>query len=307
MTVVSNLSILRSRARGCASAGSRVVGLCVVLLCSVAYAEPGVAQDTQQTAHEAEARSAFEAGRDAYEQGLFAQALAHFERAYTLSRLPQLLFNVGRAADSDGRTSRAIAAYSSYLDAFPSADNVAFVKARLVKLRALEQRETEQTRLPAGAPSVPDDERAARVDSSLARPLSHERRDDVGREDNASPPRESTGPTPAERGSLTPAIITLGAVGLASAGLFVGYALAARSAYDRCDGPRFCSDSEFSDTYRKKVYLADGFGAAALALGTTASVLFFVHRASEKRAALPVDIRVSLAPGHGKVVVHGAF
>jgi tetratricopeptide (TPR) repeat protein len=100
------------------------------------------------------ARRAFEAGRDAYDHGSFTAALAHFEQAYTLRPSPELLYNVGRAADSDGQPSRAIAAYSAYLEAYPSAENRDFVHARLDKMRALER---TKAALPTVAQSTPSE------------------------------------------------------------------------------------------------------------------------------------------------------
>lgn len=88
---------------------------------------------------DARARRAFEAGRDAYDHGSFTAALAHFEQAYALRPSPELLYNVGRAADSDGQPGRAIAAYSAYLEAYPNAENRDFVHARLEKMRVLER------------------------------------------------------------------------------------------------------------------------------------------------------------------------
>ncbi|MET0285538.1 MAG: tetratricopeptide repeat protein [Polyangiales bacterium] len=210
---------------------------------------------------DADARSAFEAGREAYEHGQFERALEQFERAYALSPKPQLLFNIGRAADSDGQPERAVSAYEGYLGAHPEADNAEFVRARLAKLRREDK--------PVVVPRVQD------------------------------------APPPEKRRSLMPAAIMLAAVGVVSAGLFVGYAIAARNGYDQCDGPRFCSDNEFADEHRKKVYIADGFAAAAVATGVTASVLFFVQRSRDKRA--PVDVSVALAPTESKVVLHGSF
>jgi hypothetical protein len=84
-----------------------------------------------------EARRAFEAGRLAYERGRFSEALAEYERAYSLSPHPTLLFNIGRAADSDGQVERAISAYASFLAADPASENGEFVQARLDKLRTL--------------------------------------------------------------------------------------------------------------------------------------------------------------------------
>lgn len=208
---------------------------------------------------EAQAREAFEAGREAYEHGQFAEALAHFEHAYALSARPQLLFNIGRAADSDGQAERAITAYSSYLEASSEADNVEFVKARLDKLR----------------------------ERTPVKPVKKEE------------------PPPERRRSLNPAAITLGAAALASAGVFVGYAIAASKAYDRCDGPRFCSDDEYASEYSRKIYIADGFAAAALAIGITSTVLFFVQRARDTQRA--IDLRVGLTPSQGRVVLHGQF
>lgn len=86
---------------------------------------------------DAEARKAFEAGRAAYDRGLFGKALAHFERAYQLSLRPRLLFNIARAADSDGQYERAVEAYKLYLERMQDAENREFAQSRLRKLREL--------------------------------------------------------------------------------------------------------------------------------------------------------------------------
>lgn len=101
---------------------------------AAAQPRPGdVAVTTQPTPA---AREAFELGKAAYERGRFSEALAYYERAYALSPHPNLLFNIGRAADSDGRSERAIQAYSAFLEAVPDADNREFVEGRLERLRA---------------------------------------------------------------------------------------------------------------------------------------------------------------------------
>lgn len=121
------------------------LGFVVCLLLGVSGQTATVCQlaaaQEQPAAAEADARArrAFEAGRDAYDHGSFTAALAHFEQAYALRPSPELLYNVGRAADSDGQPGRAIAAYAAYLEAYPNADNRDFVRARLEKMRALER------------------------------------------------------------------------------------------------------------------------------------------------------------------------
>lgn len=114
-----------------------------------------VAQAPSAASADAEARRAFESGRDAYERGDFTQALRDFEQAQELRPSPELLYNVGRAADSDGQASRAVAAYSAYLASYPSADNRDFVRARLEKMRALERVAKSAQALPTVAQSSP--------------------------------------------------------------------------------------------------------------------------------------------------------
>ena len=89
--------------RGC----STMLMFCLAL--AGVCANPASAQPAPiaaQSPDDADARRAFEAGRDAYDHGAFAEALTHYERAYVLSHRPGLLFNIARAADSDGRADR---------------------------------------------------------------------------------------------------------------------------------------------------------------------------------------------------------
>jgi tetratricopeptide (TPR) repeat protein len=129
------------------------------LLSILACAGPGRAQTPEETA----ARQEFEAGRDAYDRGSFTSALAHFERAHALQPRPELLYNVGRAADSDGQASRAIEAYASYLESNPNAANADFVRARLAKMQALARAArplpTVAQAMPSAAPPPRDEPR----------------------------------------------------------------------------------------------------------------------------------------------------
>ena len=115
-------------------AGSATVVLALLLWligCAVGNAQAGVGASTVDPA----ARAAFQAGADAYERGSFGEALLLFRRANELSPHPKLLFNIARAADSDGQVDVATEAYEAYLEAMPGADNRAFVEARVRRLR----------------------------------------------------------------------------------------------------------------------------------------------------------------------------
>lgn len=142
------------------SATSSIHGLVLQLVVCIVLVglriTPTHAEDsTTANDREQEARAAFQAGREAYDRGETAKALTHYERAYELSKRPEMLFNIGRAADAEGFSERAMAAYAAYLDALPEAENRAFVESRIAKMRA----RIEAT-APATATQQPDGSQA---------------------------------------------------------------------------------------------------------------------------------------------------
>jgi tetratricopeptide (TPR) repeat protein len=150
---------------------------------SGAAAQPVRAEDRSSVSDpDAAARSAFEAGRLAYDHGAFGEAVTLYERAHALSPRPELLFNIGRAADADGQSAHAIAVYTAYLEALPAAENRDFVLARLEKMRALESLRSasaaQAAPLPTVATAMPA-ESAEPVTTSFAAPK--ERDDDSPR------------------------------------------------------------------------------------------------------------------------------
>ena len=116
------------------------VGLSYALLAVVVCAlQPAlvVAQANGTAANAAqdqEGRRLFEAGRAAYVDGKYRDALNYFREAHRLSGRPQLLFNIGQAADRLGEREQATQAFRDYLAAVPDADNRAEVEARIAEL-----------------------------------------------------------------------------------------------------------------------------------------------------------------------------
>jgi len=100
-------------------------------------AAPSVRADGHDSASDPDtaARSAFEAGRHAYDRGRFDEALVLYEHAYALTRRPKMLFNIGRAAEADDQGARAIEAYEAYLATDSGVENREFVLGRLRVLR----------------------------------------------------------------------------------------------------------------------------------------------------------------------------
>lgn len=131
------------------------------------WAPAAVAQVTTSDALDEEARSLFEAGRSAYGDGRFDEALGHFRRSYELSHRPQLLYNIGQCQDRLRHDAEALATFEEFLTALPDAPQRAEVAARLEILRTAVERdraaeaavETEPavTEEPVLAPVIPSE------------------------------------------------------------------------------------------------------------------------------------------------------
>jgi hypothetical protein len=114
--------------------------------------DPAAAQDADR-----KARSLFQQGKQAYEDGNYRDAWDYFRQAYLLSKRPELLYNVGQSADRLRMDREALAAFRLYLKKLPNADNRREVENRV---RALEERLGENA---GGAPSEENDGGAARA------------------------------------------------------------------------------------------------------------------------------------------------
>lgn len=156
-------------ALGLATAGT-LVGL------PAAHAQDAAAQEAPSSSRDAEARALFEAGRVAFGDGRFEDALAHFQRSHELSGRPELLYNIGTTADRLRREAEALEAFEGYLAAVPDAPNRREVEGRLRVLREeLAREETQAAELAA--------REAAERDAAAALALEGDRARDEGGED----------------------------------------------------------------------------------------------------------------------------
>ncbi len=128
------------RSRRSQQALLRWLGL--VLFCGALGVSPreAFAQETPPDeaaqARDQEARRLFEAGRAAYVEEKYQDALNYFQQSHEMSGRPQLLFNVGQAADRVGQRETAAQAFRDYLAAVPDAENRAEVEARIAELES---------------------------------------------------------------------------------------------------------------------------------------------------------------------------
>lgn len=101
-----------------------------------------------------EARGIFMAGRAAFDDGRWQEALDYFQRAYELSSRPGLLYNIGQTADRMRQDDVALEAFERYLELMPEAPNRSAVEARLAVLRrAVSEAADEQRPSPEQDPA----------------------------------------------------------------------------------------------------------------------------------------------------------
>jgi tetratricopeptide (TPR) repeat protein len=108
---------------------ARLLFLWLSLACASVLAE-----DKSET--ESLARTLFVGAREAYERGDYASAYADFQLSYDLSQRPELLYNVGLAAQKLGRGDEALAAFEGYL-AWGKGERAEEVRGRVAALRDL--------------------------------------------------------------------------------------------------------------------------------------------------------------------------
>lgn len=113
------------------------------LWCAALASAQDAPTGAESAAHDEEARALFEAGRVAFSDGRFEDALTHFERSYELSGRAELLYNIGTSQDRLRREPEAVAAFERYLELVPDAENRREVEGRLRVLREEIAREAE--------------------------------------------------------------------------------------------------------------------------------------------------------------------
>lgn len=223
-----------------------------------------------------EARALFDAGNLAFSEGRYENAVEHFQRAYELSRRPELLYNIGVAAERLRRDAVALQAFRDYLAQVPDTAQRAAVESRIAILEAAvaaresgdEEPATPGTELEAGPSEV-----------DLASPGSG---------------ADTTGPV---------VLTASGSVVALVGGILLGMAVGDTSSVENAErGTRW---DTVSDAYSRAEPLSI---AGGVMLGTGAAVaiggLVWLAVPTEQR---PVTATVQVVPGFGSLVVRGSF
>jgi tetratricopeptide (TPR) repeat protein len=215
-----------------------------------------------------QARIQFREGKEAFDDGRYDQAVAHYLEAYRLTPRPALLFNIALAYEKAGESARALEHYKLYIQLEPEGDAIVEARARA---QALERTLAEK---PEPEPEPPP------------KPLLMEPRPEQ--------------PAPAAPRSFLKHPVLWGGAGLvlAAAGTFFAFRTAADQR-ELDDLNQTSADHDFSraaaviDSGRRNALLANiGFAAAAVA--GAAGVYFFVTRPDPAPETRSVAIEAGL-------------
>lgn len=252
--------------------GRRVLEALVPLACAAVIAWPGIAR--ADDAADELARRHFDSGAAYLEESDYENALKAFQKAYELSRRPEILLNIATVQERRGDLPAAITALRDYLTAAPNSDRADTTRLRIQNLeKRVAEAPPPATPPPAEPTPAPPPPQAA----------------------PAPPPPAPPPAPPPERPSYLPAYIAFG-VGGVGALTAVVTGLMANGKYerakDRCS-PN-CTDAEVSSAKTMAIISTIATGVAVVGAGVGVTLL--LTSSSSTSATAPRSLHLALAP-----------
>lgn len=119
---------------------TKLLGALVIACMVCGVAAPAMAQSDDE-----KAREAYYTGDNHYAAGRYEEALKYFEKAYKLSKRPQLLYNIANAYERMGEYEAAAGYLRRYLKS-PEAEDVSSVRERIKRLEMNAEAKEEELR-----------------------------------------------------------------------------------------------------------------------------------------------------------------
>lgn len=260
---------------------------------------------------EAEARKWYEKGISDYDLARYPEAIEAFSKAYELTQLPGLLFNIAQAHRLNKDCDNALRFYQRYLGREPDAHNASDVEGYITQMKecvATREREAAE----AAERQRLEQERIRKEQEAERIRLENERleRERLERERGGGGEGWKTVDAPPGAGKTKRRMgLIIGASGLVVAGAGIFFGMQAAKASDditkTCE-PGCTWTGEFSDResdgkmFQTLSIVAYGMGGAAIVTG---GVLYFLGA----REARPRRVKITPAflPGGGAGVVWG--
>lgn len=231
----------------------------------------GASQAGAQVTSDDLARSHFDSGAAYLQESDYENALKAFEKAYELSKRPEILLNIATVHERLSDLPAAVAALKSYLDAAPDGQHVETVKLRVQNLeKRIQDQEAVKPPAPAPAPAP----------TPAPAP--------------AEPAKVPPPPPPKPSSSRLPAFIALGVGGVA-AGASLVTGIVAKSKYDDAEAScrTRCNDDLTSSSRTLAITSTVLTGAAVLGVGLGVALLFSADDDADLASSTPrVDVAV---------------
>ncbi len=253
-------------------------GICLLLL--VAHASASA-----QTTSDDLARRHFESGAAYLEESDYDNALQAFQKAYDLSKRPEILLNIATVQERKGAFAEAVSALKQFSSVAPPGDP--HLDATKVRIENLEKRIADAARTkPALAPVAPAGPAAASAEKLRVTPEE---------------------PSPEGHSSRLPAFVALG-VGGAAVGGAVITGILAKAKYDDAKGScsPACSDDQLSSTRSLALTSTILTGVAIVGVGVGVTLLLTSHPAPARTSYLP-RLRLGAAPGAARAEASWRF
>jgi hypothetical protein len=259
-----------------------------------------------QTEMEEQARAAFRLGRAHYDNGDFLKAAEQFEKAYRLSKKPELLYNIYVAYRDANMTRQAAEALRGYLTDANDIPNRGQLKSRLESLeRAIAEEEQKNAAqpVPSAAPA-PGTQTVAERQPAQGKPQSSVQTAAPSEPVAESQPQQPS-ETPMDAGGkgrpLTPFIL-MGVGGALVIGSIITGVMASSASSelkDKCPSKENC-DPELKSTKSRGQALAvttDIMLFGGIATAGVGVVLFFLQSPSESEpSGEPAPVALGCGP-----------
>jgi Tetratricopeptide repeat len=238
------------------------------------------------------ARRHFESGVAYLQESDYDNALKAFEKAYELSKRPEILINIATVHERRNELDQAVASLEKYLEVAPEGDQREMVGLRIQNLKKRIADQAAGKEADAGA--------AANEDGGASLP---------------PPGPSATGttgpeqPPPVESKSNVPAYVLLGIGGVTAAGAIITGVLAKGeydSKKDSCSPHCSSDDVSSGKTLALTSTVLTGVAVVSASIG---AVLLFTNSSSQEKAAKkpPARWAVGFSPTRGGAAASAAF
>ena len=219
------------------------------------------------------ARRHFESGAAYLQESDYGSALSAFQKAYELSKRPEILLNIATVQERQGNLADAVASLERYLEAAPQGEHAETVRIRIANLKKRMEAEAQPPKAAPAEPQPAAPQPAPPPPAVAPTP---------------PPPLPAPPPPAPPEPNRVPAYVALGLGGVAAAGAILT-GIFAKAEYDdakdSCDDQ--CTDDQVSSGRTLAVTSTVLTGVAIVGAAVGATLWLTAGSGSERASARP--------------------